>query len=59
MILLPAIYLNYFTRTRVALDYLFSKFILSAGLDFFKLLIVVLVIDGLLLDDEPLWEPLE
>jgi hypothetical protein len=48
-----------FTYIWTKIKLMWSKFNDLNGMQFFKFTFAVLVIDGLLLDDEPLWEPIE
>jgi len=57
--LIHSLLITYFTFFKECFSKLLWKFVALDGLNFFKLLLVVLVIDSLVLDDEPIWEPLE
>lgn len=50
---------NYLTYLKDYWNKFIKKFTSLDGFSFFKVLLVVLILDGLILDDEPLWEPLE
>lgn len=51
--------INYAYKIILLPRYLFDKIINLEGFVYIRNLFIILLIDGLVLDDEPLWEPLE